>query len=171
LTLRHADRVRSLILSGTMAGGPGATPPSPVTIQQFVSLASVPMKDAVEAGLRFFYSADYIAKNKVRLVARALKNAALMPPPHALQKQVMAVIGFSAHGRLGDIRCPTLILHGTEDVIVPFPNAAVLAQGIAGSRKIDYAGVGHGFLAEVADEVNAAALEFLVGHRTHFVPA
>lgn len=171
IALRHPDRVRSLVLGATQAGGPGAVRPNPATIQQFVSLAGLPPLQAIDIGLTLFYSPEFIAENKVTLVGRSMSNIPLMAPGHALQKQVMAVIGFSAHGRLKDIRVPTLILHGTADKIVPFANSAVLKKGIKDSKLIEYPGVGHGFLYERAEEINAAVLEFLREHSTHFVPA
>jgi pimeloyl-ACP methyl ester carboxylesterase len=161
LVLRHPGRVRSLVLGATMAGGSGAVHPSPATIQQFVTLAGAPMAEAVETGLGLFYSEAYIAANRKQLIARAMKNLPLMAPAHALQKQAMAVLSFNAQPRLRQIGSPTLLLHGTSDRIVPFPNSAVLLQGIAGSRLIDYPGAGHGFIMEHADAVNAAVLEFL----------
>jgi pimeloyl-ACP methyl ester carboxylesterase len=81
------------------------------------------------------------------------------------------VIGFNAHGRLQDIRAPTLVLHGTEDKIIPFANSDVLASKIPGAERIVFRGAGHGFLVECAAELNSAVLEFLRPHRTHFVPA
>jgi pimeloyl-ACP methyl ester carboxylesterase len=171
LALQHAARVRTLVLGATMAGGPGAVLPDAATIQKFVTLAAMPMAEAVEQGLRFFYSEEYIAANKKWLLTRALKHLPLLSPPHALQKQAMAVMGFNAHGRLADIHVPALVLHGTADRIVPFANSDVLVSGIGGARRIEYAGAGHGFIVERADHVNGAVLDFLREHGTHFVKA
>jgi 3-oxoadipate enol-lactonase len=171
LTLQHPGRVRSLVLGATMVGGQGAVHPNPATIQQMIALASLPLEQAIETGLAFLYSDDYLAANKARLLERSLANRHLMAPAHALQKQVMAVLGFSAHGRLKDVRVPVLVLHGTADKIIPFPNSGVLIEQIPSARLIEYPGAGHGFLVECADDLNEAVLHFLRQHRTHFVPA
>jgi pimeloyl-ACP methyl ester carboxylesterase len=171
LALQHPSRVRTLVLSSTMAGGPNATFAQPAQIAQFVSLASLPPELAIERGLSFFYSQGFIAENRDSLVERAMRHMHLMAPPQSLQRQVMAVMGFNAHGRLSDIHQPTLSLHGDADVIVPFANSSVLASGISGARMVSYEGVGHGMLLERAAEINAEVLQFLAGHRTHFVPA
>ena len=171
LALRHGDRVRALVLGATMAGGPGATLPDAAMMQQWLALAQLPPAQAIERGLTFLYSEEYAAVHRDRLVQGALARWELMAPPHALQKQVMAVIAFNTHGRLQDIHHPTLVLHGTNDKIIPFPNSDVLASNIPGARRVAYPGMGHGFLMERAEDVNREVLDFLRPHRTHFVPA
>ena len=168
---RHGARVRSLILAGTMAGGPMATFPNPRVFQQFAANGASSMKEAVAEGLKLFYSDSFLAENRDWLVERALENMSLMPPPHALQKQVMAVMGFNAHGQLSKIQVPTMVMGGTEDQIVPFPNQQLLAERIPEARFVPFEGAGHGFLTERAVAVNRAVLDFLGEHRTHFVPA
>jgi pimeloyl-ACP methyl ester carboxylesterase len=171
LTLQHPGRVKSLVLGSTMAGGPGAVFPDTSHIAQFVGLASLPPEQAIEKGLTFFFSDAFIATNRERLIERAKKHMHLMAPPHALQKQVMAAMSFNARRRLNEIRQPTLILHGDADKIVPYANSAILSSGISGAQMISYAGIGHGMLMERATDVNAAVLQFLAQHRTHYMPA
>jgi len=171
LVLHYPARVRSLILGGTMAGGPTSIRPEPSTIQAFVTLATMPPLQAIETGLSLLYSDAYIAANKTEMVERAIEFAHLMAPPHALQKQVMAVLGFSAHSRLHQVQVPTLLLHGTADKIVPFANSAILLDRIPGARLVEYHGVGHGLLVECAADINREVLAFLRESRTHFVPA
>jgi len=164
LVLRHPDRVQALILGGTMAGGLGAVMAGPQLMQQWARLATMPPAQAVEAGLTFLYSDEFLSQNKDRLVQRALQTVHLMPPPYALQRQAMAVIGFNAYDRLQDIRSPTLVLTGTADKIVPAENSRVLAGRIPGATLLEFPGAGHGFLVEKAAETNAAVLGFLRAH-------
>jgi pimeloyl-ACP methyl ester carboxylesterase len=161
LMLRHPRHVRSLILGGTMAGGPTALFAGPEVVQHFISLAGMPLAQAVEAGLALLYSADYIAKNKGELVRRSLLNAYLMAPMYAIQRQFMAVVGFNTFGRLSEIKVPTLVLTGTADRVMPAQNSRVLAEGIPGAHLVEFEGAGHGFLVECAEQVNSTALDFL----------
>jgi pimeloyl-ACP methyl ester carboxylesterase len=170
LALRHPRRVRSLVLGGTMAGGPNAVIAGPQLIQQWMSTATMPLGQAIENGLRFLYSERFIAENRERLVKRALELAHLQPPLHALQKQVMAVIQFNTHHRLSEIRAPTLIISGRDDKIVPAENSRILAERINGAELVELEGAGHGFLAEKAAEANAAVLGFLRRHRGAAAP-
>jgi pimeloyl-ACP methyl ester carboxylesterase len=161
LVLRYPRRVRSLILGGTMAGGPTAVFAGPEVVQQFISLAGLPIIQAIEAGLALLYSDDYVKMHKGELVRRALLNAHLMAPMYAIQRQFMAIIGFNTVSRLGDIVAPALVLAGTADRVMPRQNAQVLVEGIRGAQLVELDGAGHGFLVEKADEVNASVLGFL----------
>ena len=168
---RHRARVRSLILAGTMAGGPMATFPDTSIFQQFISNGATSMAAAIAEGLKLFYSEKFLAKNKDWLVKRSLANMSLMAPPHALQKQVMAVVGFNVHGLLSKIQAPTLVMGATDDQIVPFANQQLLAKRIPDANFVPFEGAGHGFLTERAVAVNRAVLDFWGEHRTHFAPA
>jgi pimeloyl-ACP methyl ester carboxylesterase len=161
LALRHSQRVDSLVLGGTMAGGPNAIMAGPELIQQWISTSLLPLEQAIENGLRFLYSDAFIAANKERLVKRALSMAHLQPPAYALQRQVMAVIGFNTFERLAAIDKPTLVIAGSDDKVVPAENSRILAERIAGAELLEFQGAGHGFLAERAAETNAAVLDFL----------
>ena len=164
MALRHPRRVRALVLGGTMAGGSNAVMAGPQMIQQWVSTATLPLEQAVEAGLRFLYSDEFIAQNKERLIKRALEMAYLMAPIDALQRQFMAITQFNTYDRLHQIQAPTLVIAGTDDKIVPAENSRILAERIPGARLAEIKGAGHGFLVEKAEEANTAVLQFLRQH-------
>jgi 3-oxoadipate enol-lactonase len=166
MALRHPARVRSLILGGTMAGGPSAVMAGPQMLQRWASTAALPLEESIVAGLSFLYSDEFIARNRRQLVDRALEMADLAPPIDALQRQFSAVARFNACDRLDQIRVPTLIIAGTCDKIVPVENSRILAERIPGAELVELEGAGHGFLAERAEEANAAVGDFLRRHRS-----
>jgi len=45
--------------------------------------------------------------------------------------------------RLGEIRTPTLVIHGTEDPFFPYGNGIALAREIAGAQLLTVEGMGH----------------------------
>jgi pimeloyl-ACP methyl ester carboxylesterase len=49
------------------------------------------------------------------------------------------------HARLGDIAAPTLVVHGTDDPLFPYPHGETLGAEIPGARLLPLAGVGHEF--------------------------
>lgn len=59
--------------------------------------------------------------------------------------------------RLPEIRCPTLVMTGTRDIVIPPENSRILAARIPGSRLIEFPGAGHGLQyqcpAAVADTI------------------
>jgi pimeloyl-ACP methyl ester carboxylesterase len=73
--------------------------------------------------------------------------------------------GETAPFRLADIRVPTLVMHGTDDPMFPFPHGEALAAGIPGARLVPLEGMGHEHppppvwdtvVREVADHTAAA---------------
>src|SRR3972149_5595152 len=161
MALRHPRRVRALVLGGTMAGGPNAVMAGPQLIQKWVSTALLPLEQAIENGLRFLYSEEFIERNRERLLAPALQPAPPQPPPAAPPRQATAVVHFNPLQRLADIKAPTLIISGTADQIVPPENSRILAERIPSARLVELEGAGHGFLAEKAEETNSTVLAFL----------
>ena len=77
---------------------------------------------------------------------------------------------FSLHGaavgaspdrssRLSEINMPTLVIHGTEDAILPLDHGIALADGIKGSRRLIMDGVGHEIPEEMLSEIINAIME------------
>ena len=162
--LRHPHRVQALVLGGTTPGGAKAVTAGAEVVTHFATVATLPVEQAIERGMSLLYSDAFIATNREWLLPRALELAHLMPPPHALQAQLIAAMTHNTYDRLGKIGAPTLVLSGTADKIVPHPNAALLSEGIPGARLVAFEGAGHGFLVERAEDVNRSVLGFLADH-------
>jgi pimeloyl-ACP methyl ester carboxylesterase len=60
-------------------------------------------------------------------------------------RQGQAIDGFDSFARLGQIKSPTLIIHGDDDAVVPYANAEVVRGAIAGSKKHKLKAAGHRF--------------------------
>ncbi|MCG7854730.1 MAG: alpha/beta hydrolase, partial [Methanoregulaceae archaeon] len=63
--------------------------------------------------------------------------------------------------RLPAIRSPTLVVTGTDDVVIPPENSVFLANGIPGARLVLFPDGGHGLMYQFPDEFSAVALTFL----------
>src|ERR1035441_9473657 len=67
-------------------------------------------------------------------------------------------------GRLGEITCPALVVHGTSDAAIPVPMAQALADGLGGEAELVLIeGGSHASNLTHPGEVNAALLAFLHG--------
>lgn len=62
---------------------------------------------------------------------------------------------------LAKVTCPTLVLHGAKDTLVPGLHPQALHRGIAGSRLHIFPDGKHNIHLRYADEFNALALAFL----------
>lgn len=84
------------------------------------------------------------------LRARSLTSAA----NHALLSG-----GEEWFGRLAEIRQPTLVIHGTEDRVLPFAHALALVRAIRGAKLLTLEGVGHELHPQDWDVMIAGILE------------
>jgi 3-oxoadipate enol-lactonase len=67
-------------------------------------------------------------------------------------------------GRLGEIGCPALIVHGTADAAIPLARAGELRDGLGGQAELTAVeGASHASNVTHPDQVNAAVLAFLRG--------
>jgi len=55
--------------------------------------------------------------------------------------------------RLHEIRVPTLVIHGTEDAILPLDHGIAVADGITDSKRLIMEGVGHEIPEELLPEI------------------
>ena len=98
-------------------------------------------------------------------VAEDLRIGAAQPEhPVGGRRQWEAMQGFDSYDRLPDLRIPTLVLHGTEDRMIPVENGRRLAARIPGAELVLLEGAGHLYHSERAAEADAAVLDFIRRH-------
>ena len=73
-----------------------------------------------------------------------------------------AAVGQSPHRgvRLSEIDIPTLVIHGTEDAILPYDHGQALAEGIKNAELMTLEGVGH----EIPEELTEEITQKIIGH-------
>jgi 3-oxoadipate enol-lactonase len=156
IAIAYPERVDRLVLACTTPGGPHAYPMPEQTVRLFTEAASLP----VEVAVRKFVENALASRGSVvdELVERRLASPL---DPEGWRSQAAAGMGWDADGRLGRIRAPTLVLHGTADNVVDYRNAALLAERIPGARVELLEGAGHMLFWERADDFVRAVREFL----------
>ena len=160
LALRHADRIASLVLGATTAGGHRAIPADGQTLEFFQRRGQMPAVEAVWASVPYNYSTRTRAEHGDR-IAQDISQRLRYPierEPYAAQ--LGAALAHDAHDRLAQIRASTLVVHGLEDVMVPPANGRLLADLIADSRLLELRGAAHLYPTDEpsADEEVAAFL-------------
>lgn len=98
------------------------------------------------------------------MYARARAAARYATPRESYMKQVLAAARHDTYDRLAKIACPTLVLHGSDDVMMPLRNGELLAEGIPGAELRVLHGMGHGYNLEAQEEADAAVIEFVLRH-------
>jgi len=85
-------------------------------------------------------------------------------PEYAEQLHANASREHDAWERLPTITAPTLILHGSDDQVVPVANAHLLAERIPGAEIYLVPGGRHLFFIEFRSKVNPVVMQFLRRH-------
>jgi pimeloyl-ACP methyl ester carboxylesterase len=147
LVLRHPDVVRRLVLVGTgPRNGELAKDPkipsvagNPVpTLEDFLFLFFTPSEASQAAGKAFW-------------ARRHLRTKDVDPPssPEAMKAQIAVTTEWrQPRGeRFADLRTikqPTLVVNGSNDIMIPTINSFNLAQNIPNARLVVYPDAGHG---------------------------
>jgi 3-oxoadipate enol-lactonase len=165
LALRHPDKVRSLILGATTPGGPHAVGADAQALRALLDQASAVDGVVRPALLEVLFSPAYLAEYGSEL-REGFQRSADYPrtSPEAYAAQLRAVADYDTYDRLPDIAAPTLVLHGTDDPLLPVSNGRILAERIPGAKLVLFEGARHGYFLEKQAEADAAVLDFLRAH-------
>jgi 3-oxoadipate enol-lactonase len=165
VALRHPDRVRSLVLGASSAGGFAAyKPPAASFAQTFlVRAGTMGPEEAAWAAVPYTYSDKTRRLHPERIVSDIAHRVSSPPEPLAYLHQAAVVAAHDAYERLNQMAAPTLVVHGEQDVFVPPANALVLAERIPGSQLQLWPDAGHMYTVDEprADE---AIARFLLYH-------
>jgi pimeloyl-ACP methyl ester carboxylesterase len=159
LVRRHADRLAGLVLADTKAGAD-----SDETRRNRATLAERVLKEgsaaAAEASLPKLLGTT-TQRDRPAVVER-VRAMILGNPPRGIAD---ALHGLAARAdsspTLREVRVPTLVVCGDEDVLTPVAEAEALQRGIAGSRLAVVPQAGHLANLENPAAFNRALQEFL----------
>jgi pimeloyl-ACP methyl ester carboxylesterase len=145
LALAEPGRLRSLTLGCTYCGGPGSQLMPQENAQKLAEgLQSGDREKAIRASYEVNLSPGFRADEDAYAAFREM--AISVPARKAtIELQVQAIFGHDTRGRLGEIATPTLIIHGTVDGVLPFPNAEQIASLMPRARFEPLEDVGHMF--------------------------
>jgi len=143
IALRHPDRVAHLTLGATTPGGPRAIAADDATLAFFQRRAQMPAPEAVWASVPYNYSARTRGEHGDRIAQDISQRLRYPIEAEFYAAQLAAAIAHDAHDRLAEIRAPTLVVHGLEDVMVPPANGRLLASRIPGARLLELSGAAH----------------------------
>lgn len=154
-------RVERLILGCSHHGGDGQVLMAPGDMQKLAPQRGRPAGDTLRALLELNFSATFMAQRPDvidELIAYGLRHRM----PHAgFMGQLGAITGHDTAGRLPSLRCPTLVLTGDADRLIPHENSRLLAALIPGAELRVLPGVGHMFWVEAPDEAARLIVDFL----------
>jgi len=145
LALAHPEQLRSLTLGCTFCGGEGSQLMEPSNFRKLVEATSSGNQDRVfEAMYELNLSPGFRAEQS-RYADFAEMAAALPSPRETIGFQLQAIIAHKTQDRLPQISAPTLVIHGTADQVLGYPNGPLIASRIPGARLETFEDVGHMF--------------------------
>lgn len=169
LTLRHPERVRTLVLCCTSPGGARAAGyerqrKRGAEIFGITDVGPLRTPERLREYALELFTPGFLANPGAGLMQMAGSTAQYPSRLPGMKGQMAAILAHDTYERLPLIAVPTLVLHGEDDPMIEAANARTLAERIPGAELRLFAGLRHGFNAERPDEVNAAILEFLARH-------
>jgi 3-oxoadipate enol-lactonase len=145
----------------TSFGGPNHVTPARETLAALASTKGLNSEERMRENLLLAFTPEYVQTQTKEIDEIVHLRATNDVPEHIYMSQLQAAMSFNTESRLAEIKCPTLVLSGDADVIVPVQNSRNLAAKIPGARLRIIAGGSHTFFIEKADEFNRLINEFL----------
>jgi pimeloyl-ACP methyl ester carboxylesterase len=102
-----------------------------------------------------------VPKEQAAWVANLIARTWGEADPKSLALAWREAMAFDSRSRLHEIRCPTLVIAGSDDSAVPMHHASMLHDGIAGSKLVVIAGADHALMWSRPDEWLEKVNEFL----------
>jgi 3-oxoadipate enol-lactonase len=161
LALRHAEKVGTLVLMSTFMKEPDrsrfALDVMIHSVREGASMESFMMM------MQAWCSTNPAFADKHASWTKKPQGDHLLSPEilNGFARQKHALDRFDTRSRAGSISFPTLVVHGSDDIMVPIEFGQDLAAQIRGARLLRVAGAGH-FLP--ASEWTGPVLDFIAQH-------
>jgi 3-oxoadipate enol-lactonase len=166
LVVRHPGRVAALLLAAT---GPGAAhmarDPDPAARAALLGKGARTPEDAYRVACTVLYSRSFQAEH-AEFIEQQIRDRSRHPiDARAFQAQLAASRGHQVWDELPSIVAPTLVLHGSDDAVMPLANARLLSERIPGAVLDVFDGAGHLFFHEQPQRTADAVTAFVAAQR------
>lgn len=167
LALQQPERVYGLILLGASFGGMDhskAVRPKPETLEILAQASSGDEAQDTRNLWPIMYSTNFLKEQESALeegLAKYFSYNYPATPGYARQLQFQMMSTHDTYDKLGDISCPTLVMTGEEDLIVPSRNAQIMAKCIPNAQIIKYSDTGHLAYVQKPEQVAKDIADFI----------
>jgi pimeloyl-ACP methyl ester carboxylesterase len=159
--LRHPHKTRSLVLGCTTPGGPNAVRLSDNAFTKAYSTQPMTAEERGRALAEACFTKGYIEQHPevIPVMIEARRQRPI--DPVALGHRMKAVYTHDTFDRLSQISCPTLVITGKDDALIPWENSQLIAKRISGARLVVLEPAGHLFWGEQPEQSRTAIRAFL----------
>lgn len=143
VALRWSSRVRRLVLCATWCGRARGVR-APMKVLRMVEELNQEPPEVIHRRIwPYTYSTGFLAGAKEAAEYQLTQELKHQTPAYVGGLQIQALAHFDSWHRLPRVTCPTLVLTGDSDRLVPPSNSEVLASRIPGARLVQLPDVGH----------------------------
>jgi pimeloyl-ACP methyl ester carboxylesterase len=151
--VRHPDKTTTLILCCTAPGGHNMIPPEPWVIQELGRVDGLTPEEIARKNWPLSFTQEFMDNNLDWLEEKMQRELPYSTPAFSFKRQMMAAMHHDSHDSLPKVECPTLVMTGTEDILIPPKNSDLIAAQIPGAVLKQYENVGHAFMSEDREAV------------------
>lgn len=168
LALKNPDRIRKLVLGCTTCNFAALVCKSPQVFSWLVSwmqpfLQEQNKRGAIEKHLSLSFSHSFPSKHPKKFIEFVSNAMQIIQPIEGFVGQLAAVMEHNLCNQLSEILSPTLVLHGTEDRIIPLEEGVKIAERINRAQLITLEDCGHLFFLEHPHQVVGLLNRFVSG--------
>ncbi len=128
LAINYPDRVKSLILGCTSAGGERAVLMSPERLTKFTANEGLTPELILRKDMDIYFSDRFIREHPEKIKEFVAISLRYYQPPDAFQRQFAACLKHDTADRHNRIKGPVLILSGDDDPLVSPGNSRILKE-------------------------------------------
>jgi pimeloyl-ACP methyl ester carboxylesterase len=163
LAARWPKRVASLVSIMSSSGNPFVSVAKPRALSAILHRPSNPL-DPVSVTEHLLHVFDVIGSHRppsrpAELRAMCERAAARGYDVRGTARQMLAMLASGdRREELSQVRAPTLVIHGTDDPLVPKAAGRDVAKHIAGAKLLEFDGMGHDLPPALIPEIVAAII-------------
>jgi len=164
IAAKHPDRTASLTSIMSSTGHPGLPQAKPEAMAVLMSPAPDEFKALVEHTVKVLklIGSPAFPPDEQMLKRQAIADFNRSTYPVGVTRQMAAVVaGGDRREILKNVTAPTVVVHGTDDILVPVEHGRDTAAHIAGAELREIAGMGHDLPAalfpQFVDAIDSAA--------------
>lgn len=150
VAINHPEKTKSLTSVMSTTARPGLPAGTPEAMGALMAPpASSGREDRIAASLRTWKAlgSPGFPATEAELRKNAERDADRVPyEPTGVARQMAAIVAAPPrHEKLGAVKVPTLVLHGKDDPIIPYPCGEDTAKSVPGAELIIVPGMAHDF--------------------------
>ena len=162
IAINDKARVDRLVLFATFCGGIFGTLADPWVLRRMRDVGGLTPEQVARQIFPVTYSPRYLEENLAAAEAQMRREIVYPTPPEIARKQFEGIADYSSFAQLGEIAAETLVITGTEDILVPPNNSRTLHRRIPNSKLCMIPDLAHRAMWEEPEETADIITEFLL---------